>query len=98
MKLKAMKLYQTIKVNGREQTFFTSDKFSIELDKTTTIITVKSNEGDITITSLSNMVWGKKVVEDNEPRKSEKSTTRAPKESVSKPKTKVGKSRVSKTK
>ena len=98
MRLKLLRTFNTVKVAGKERSFFQAPECDITLDPNTSIITIVSGE-DVTITSLSNMCWAKpeKKEINNEHTKSKESTTRAKKETESK-KAKLGNTKLPKAK
>jgi len=96
MKISALKVAQAIKVGNTEKAFFKDSEYGMSLD--TNGIIELSRDGEIVYTSLANAIWWKKKTNDDGHKQSKESAPRAPKKVAEKPKTKVGKPRVSKAK
>jgi hypothetical protein len=56
MKVKRLRVFQSVKVGKAEKTFLTEDEFDIELKDTLMFITSKSDKSQV-ITPLTNVPW-----------------------------------------
>ena len=83
MKIKALKVFQSVKVGGSESTFMTSGDFDMELKGDLVYIKHRTT-GDLVITPITNTPWFKPAEAASEPKQGTKSAGRTRKKEAKK--------------